>query len=129
MSKCPNLKCQHEDIGHFIDADDEMHGSCWATPTCDCDWNPHDIRQHDLTAQLATVTAERDALKAEVKTFQAMMEDCEAGGDKARTERDEAREGWEYARLTSRQWQDAFNQLKFETQVTIRNATGGNDGR
>ena len=62
MSKCPNLKCQHEDIDHFIDADDEMHGSCWATPTCDCDWNPHDIRQHNLASQLSTVTAERDAL-------------------------------------------------------------------
>src|ERR1035437_5117570 len=41
-------------------------------------------------------------------------------------ERDEAREGWAYARLTSEQWHQAYNDLLVRSSVRIENATGGN---
>jgi hypothetical protein len=54
------------------------------------------------------------------------LEELAAYREPHQRERDEAREGWEYARLTSQQWQTAYNELLTKSQVHIESATGTN---
>jgi hypothetical protein len=69
------------------------------------------LTREELIAKIITQSEEIDRLE-ELAIYRAPHQ----------RERDEAREGWAYARLTSEQWRAAYNELLLKSTTRIDNA-------